>query len=250
MYFIHTHPIYKSSLLQTHHIARHIANIIAPDLRWSLLEHVEGFCDYGLTDFSLLKCKKINVATASVLAAMSNIGCNKRDQDCVMRELVNYCNVGTTTADLNEIQHVTQTLLKVFYKNFPHLAPAITDLSQNVQQLNHTGRTISPSGVDEFVQMDERTCSSPTYKQYGGPTGPTGPTGRTGRTSPSNAFMDDSLSQFSSNNKHVGVQKVTMVVGPTVHKSKVQHGQHAGFTGGSVSSRTFGTSSTGAFGRS
>ena len=194
---------------------------------------------------------------------MSNIGCNKRDQDLVMRELVNYCNVGTTTADLTEIENVTQTLLKVFYKNFPHLAPT-TDLSQNVQQLNHTGqnthtgqnnhtgqnctgscsvseRTISPSGVDGFPQMDERTCSSPTYKQYGGHH-------NTGRTSPSNAFMDD-LSQFSSNNKHVGVQKVTMEVGPTVHKSK-SNMQHAGFTGGSISSRTFGTSSTGAFGRS
>ena len=66
--------------ITTHHIMRHVANYLPAEIRWSLLEHSEGFCDYALTDYSLIACKKINVATAAVLCGLVNIFLSSRRQ--------------------------------------------------------------------------------------------------------------------------------------------------------------------------
>ena len=59
---------------------RHVANYIPASIRWSLLEHAEGFCDYALTDYDLISMSKINVATAAVLCGLNNIGRKNEDE--------------------------------------------------------------------------------------------------------------------------------------------------------------------------
>ena len=138
--------------------------ITQAEIRWSLLEHSEGFCDYALTDYSLIACKKINVATASVLCGLANIGRTAIDETWLTQELMHHIGVGRTKQDRKEITVIRKKLTAVFYKNFPHLRPRASQEQpqrdeqvvvkhgrSEEQQLHATAqRTVSPTGVDSF----------------------------------------------------------------------------------------------------
>ena len=83
--FFFLFPFFFLLKLPAHHIMRHVANYIPASIRWSLLEHAEGFCDYALTDYDLISMSKINVATAAVLCGLNNIGRKNEDEYWVSR---------------------------------------------------------------------------------------------------------------------------------------------------------------------
>ena len=198
---------------------RHVANYLSPDIRWNLLEHAEGFCDYALTDYEFIRCSKINVAVAAVLCGLQNIGRSQFDEGWLVSELQNYVFVGVTQADQAEIQLVRQKLSAVFYKNFPHLAPKVTSTTLAVDT-----RALSPTGVDAFPssRSSSPVCNVPG--STGSPTSKFGPTTVVG-------------------NVHypTKVTKVTMVVGPT--KGTFQNN-------GFMMNNGFASSSSSAFGLS
>jgi hypothetical protein len=173
----------------THHIMRHVANSLAPEIRWNLLEHAEGFCDYALTDYSLLGCEKINVAVASVLCGLNNIGRSSHDEKWLIAELQNNVGVGVTFHDQQEITMVRNKLQAVFYKNFPHLKP--------------NERALSPVGVDAFPTS---RSNSPVHYHCGKNSG-----GNFTNSPKHQKFNNQVVSQ----NDNGVPTKITMVIGPT-----------------------------------
>ena len=145
----------------THHLMRHVANYMAPDIRWNLLEHAEGFCDYALTDYALISCQRINVAVAAILCGLQNIGQVQQQEAWLVEELQRHCNVGTTREDQQEITAVRHKLQAIFYKNFPHLAPP----SAVPPQSDSDQRALSPTGVDAFPSS--RSSSPVHFSQDG-----------------------------------------------------------------------------------
>lgn len=206
--------------ITTHHIMRHVANYIPASIRWSLLEHAEGFCDYALTDYDLISMSKINVATAAVLCGLNNIGRKNEDEYWLMNELNTHCNIGSTTLDQMEIETIRTKLTAVFYKNFPHLKPVVDT------------RGVSPTGVDAFPHV---RSSSPTYNQQQ-------------QQMASSPSRGPTPAQFAHGNDHYHQQQqhqsmktkmnvqTTMLVGPTA--------TFVGFQGGNTlktNSGAFGT---------
>jgi hypothetical protein len=130
----------------THKIMRHVANFADASVRWELLEHAEGYCDYSLTDYSFLQSSRASIAIAAVLCSLTNIG---RPQD-VGPILAEMRRLGVVQPYMEaEIARVRTKLLEIFYKNFPHLRPTTPATRSN-----------SPTGVDAIFAVSSR-CASP-----------------------------------------------------------------------------------------